>query len=178
MALNPGQAFRLGAGEDFPIATYGAIGSSLARSGHLVELGWNGAQASAFLEGMRAAFLGQALPPRRQGPAAAFRDGPPGGGPRCTQPGPVQARAFAAGSGLSPGLVQCDRLVPGHDRTFRGARMERGADERISGGHALRASGQGAPVWRRERPAPPLGHRPADHRHPESKKARRPQFAG
>jgi FKBP-type peptidyl-prolyl cis-trans isomerase len=95
MALNPGQAFRLGAGEDFPMPTYGAIGSSLARSGHLVELGWNEAQASAFLEGMRAAFLGKPYPLDDRAQQLLSEIGRRAAAQRSAQPGPAQAKAVA-----------------------------------------------------------------------------------
>jgi FKBP-type peptidyl-prolyl cis-trans isomerase len=60
--VSPGQVTRDKAGPHFPPAAYGAIGSYLAATGHFAELGWNDAQISAFLNGMRAAFQGKPFP--------------------------------------------------------------------------------------------------------------------
>lgn len=46
----------------FPLTAYTAFGSSLAQSGHFAELGWNDEQFNAFLDGIRAAFQGKAVP--------------------------------------------------------------------------------------------------------------------
>jgi FKBP-type peptidyl-prolyl cis-trans isomerase len=48
-----------GARETYPAEAFAAIGSSFAESSHLPELGWNEAQISAFLDGVRAAFRGK-----------------------------------------------------------------------------------------------------------------------
>jgi len=50
------------AGPDFPLPAYGAIGSSLAQTGHFTELKWAGPQIGAFVDGMRAVFQGGPLP--------------------------------------------------------------------------------------------------------------------
>ncbi len=46
----------------YPLSAYAAIGSSVEQSGHFAELGWNDAQLSAFLDGVRAAFQGKGYP--------------------------------------------------------------------------------------------------------------------
>ena len=58
---NPSQPARFRSGPDFPLPAYRAIGSSLAGTGHFTEIGWGEAQVAAFVEGMRAAFLGQPI---------------------------------------------------------------------------------------------------------------------
>jgi FKBP-type peptidyl-prolyl cis-trans isomerase len=50
------------AGPTFSVAQCGALGSFLALSGHLPELGWNEGQVGAFLDGMRAALQGRPFP--------------------------------------------------------------------------------------------------------------------
>jgi len=62
MPQAPGQGPRVAAGPDFPLASCSAIGSFLAMTGHLAELGWNEAQVVAYLDGMRAALLGKPFP--------------------------------------------------------------------------------------------------------------------
>jgi FKBP-type peptidyl-prolyl cis-trans isomerase len=56
---NSWQTARFRSGPNFPLPAYGAIGSSLARTGHFAEIGWNETQVAAFLDGMRAAFQGK-----------------------------------------------------------------------------------------------------------------------
>jgi FKBP-type peptidyl-prolyl cis-trans isomerase FkpA len=46
----------------FPLAAFTSLGSSFARDSSLTGLGWNEAQVTAFLEGMRAALRGQGYP--------------------------------------------------------------------------------------------------------------------
>jgi len=53
-AAQPGPA-RAAAGADFPLPACAAIGSFLAQSGHLAELGWSEAQIGAFLDGVGSA---------------------------------------------------------------------------------------------------------------------------
>jgi FKBP-type peptidyl-prolyl cis-trans isomerase len=46
----------------YPLSAFAAIGSSFAQGNRLTELGWNDAQISAFIDGIRAAFQGKAYP--------------------------------------------------------------------------------------------------------------------
>jgi FKBP-type peptidyl-prolyl cis-trans isomerase FkpA len=46
----------------YPLSAFSAIGSSFAQGNHLPELGWDEAQISAFIDGIRAAFHGKAYP--------------------------------------------------------------------------------------------------------------------
>ncbi len=46
----------------YSLAAYAATGSSMVAAFHLRELGWNDAQISAFIEGLRAAFQGKGYP--------------------------------------------------------------------------------------------------------------------
>jgi FKBP-type peptidyl-prolyl cis-trans isomerase len=46
----------------FPLPAYSAFGSSLVQTGHFAELGWNDAQFSSLLDGMRATFHGIVVP--------------------------------------------------------------------------------------------------------------------
>ena len=57
-----GQGARGRSGPDFPLASYGAIGSSMIQSGRFSSRGWKQAQITAFLDGMRAAFQGKPFP--------------------------------------------------------------------------------------------------------------------
>jgi FKBP-type peptidyl-prolyl cis-trans isomerase len=45
-----------------PLTAFAALGSEFAQSNHLVELGWDDAQISAFVDGIRAAFQGKGYP--------------------------------------------------------------------------------------------------------------------
>jgi FKBP-type peptidyl-prolyl cis-trans isomerase FkpA len=60
----------------YPLSAFSAIGSSFAQGNHLPELGWNEAQISAFIEGIRAAFRGKPYPfddPAKEASAAMGR---------------------------------------------------------------------------------------------------------
>ncbi|HMD60909.1 MAG TPA: hypothetical protein VKG78_05740, partial [Opitutaceae bacterium] len=61
-AGSPGRAARARSGPGFPLPAYGAMGSSMAQTGHLADIGWNAEQAAAFVDGMRAAFQGRPFP--------------------------------------------------------------------------------------------------------------------
>jgi FKBP-type peptidyl-prolyl cis-trans isomerase len=46
----------------FPLTAYAAVGSSLAQGTRIAEMGWSDEQLAAFLDGVRAAIQGRAIP--------------------------------------------------------------------------------------------------------------------
>ncbi len=61
-AAKPQEAQPAAAAQNYPLSAFSALGSSLEQTGHFGELGWNEAQFNAFLDGLRAAYQGKAVP--------------------------------------------------------------------------------------------------------------------
>jgi len=141
--LNPGEAARFRSGPDFPLPAYGAVGASLAATGHFTEVGWNEAQVGAFLDGMRAAFQGRPAALDDRGRQLLSDLGRQATGLGSMAPVPGQAARVTAGSDFP--LASCAAI--GSFLAMTGHLPELGWSEAQVGAYldGMRAALQGAP---------------------------------
>lgn len=102
---------------EFPLSAYSALGASMVVNSRLYALGWNEAQITAFLDGMRLAFQGKVVPPDQAAEAlaqeTARKVAEARTAPTATSPGPflrkvkaqygLQTSASGLGYNVTPG---------------------------------------------------------------------------